>query len=151
LKTLFLLLTFYIFSLAEATPIQKCLAKAHQQVHIIDQSEDIENCFRTFKIQLSVDQCFALSKQEKMKKKSLDLNETLSSICFYETTFFKDTKSCLEKASEFKIATHHDEAVFECYRQFQDYLDMKQCIELSRKLIYPEKRSYLFQQCQNSH
>jgi hypothetical protein len=29
-------------------------------------------------------------------------------------------------------------------------LNQKQCIEVSRKLIYPSKRAYLMAQCQNN-
>jgi hypothetical protein len=133
-----------------AAEINRCLAQAHKIEHIIPRYQKIENCFNTYSRNMKAESCFSLAANLKATKKSMDLSETLHSICFYQTNLPRTIKSCLAQAQKFNLADNHDEAVFDCYRQFQHQLNQKQCIEVSRKLIYPSKRAYLMAQCQNN-
>ena len=146
-----ILVTLFLIGLnASATSIELCLASAKKKTHVIDQHSAIEDCFQENLNQLTLQKCFSLVKEIDKNKKFYDLGETLNTMCFYSTSPFNSIKSCIAGTSKFKTADSHDEAVFDCYRQFQTELSQKQCIEVSRKLIYPAKKDYLFQHCQNN-
>ncbi len=147
-KNLVLILMGLFVSLAQAQPLQQCLNNINQKEHRLDRQAQTLQCFRDYRSAIDMDGCFDLV--SKVKLKSADLIQNLHSICFYETTLFKDLNSCSLKASAFATADQHDDALFECYRQFQNQLDQKQCIELSRKLIYPTKKKYLLNHCLNN-
>lgn len=143
-------MALFLSHMALAGEIESCLEQAQKVPYKIDREKRIESCFRFNKAKVSHQRCFNLAAQANDPKKSLDLAETLSSICFYEISDFKELKSCTQAAATFQIADNHDEAVFDCYRQFQSQITKKQCLELSRQLTYPLKRDYLLQHCQNN-
>ncbi len=133
-----------------AAEIERCLSEASRRTHVIDQEQAIEGCFQSQAKQLSQNKCYEAVLKITALKKQLNMSESLNSICFYQTTDFIDLKSCMIKAELFKIADNHDEAIFDCYKQFQNALTQKQCIQISRKMIYPAKKDYLFDHCQNN-
>lgn len=149
-KKLILMLLLFFSSSGFSDTIGSCLNDAHKKTHVIDQHQAIETCFRLNRNSITQQQCFNSVNELSKSKKYYDLIENLNSICFYETTAFSEFKSCLNRTSQFKIADNHDEAIFDCYRQFQNQLSQKQCIEASRKMIYPAKKDYLFQHCQSN-
>lgn len=148
--SLILVLVFSSFQVL-AGPLEACLSEAQRKTLIIDQKQAVEYCFQTQVKMISKNKCFAAAQLNVLAKKNTDLLETLSTVCFYQGEDFTSVKACLDKAGRFKIADNHDEAVFECYRQFQSVVSQKQCIEISRKLIYPGKKNYLLSHCQNNY
>lgn len=131
--------------------IDSCLADAQKMTRAIDQKQAAEYCFQANAKHLSKKKCFDLIDSHSLLKKNTELKETLNSVCFYQSIEFNDAKSCLDGAARLKLADNHDEAVFECYLQFQSQTSQKQCIEISRKLIYPHKKSHLLRHCQNNY
>lgn len=136
---------------AFSAEIDSCLTDAKKMTRIIDKRQSIESCFQIHIKKISQHRCYELTNSLPEAKKNQDLSETLNSICFYQTTDFPDIKTCTSKADLFKVADNHDEAIFDCYRQLQSKVSQKQCIEISRKLIYPEKKSYMLRHCQNNY
>lgn len=135
-----------ISSFAES--FENCLNRAKQQQHVLDQNEKIEMCFKYNAKYLNNLYCFNKVKQITVSQKSLNLKETLNSVCFYESTDFKDLNTCVQKSDVFQIADNHDEAIFNCYQNFRFSLNKKQCLEMSKKMKQPEKKIHLFNQCQ---
>ncbi len=133
-----------------AMEIDSCLAEATRKTHVIDQQQAIETCFLSRASSIPQKKCFEAASRIGSSKRQLNMSETLNSICFYQTQEFSDLKSCLGGAKLFKIADNHDEAIFDCYKQFQSFISEKQCVEVSRKMIYPAKRNHLFAHCQNN-
>ena len=149
---LFILVVSVAFSVTlKAMEIDTCLSDATRKTHVIDQQQAIESCFLNRANSLPQKKCFEAANRISTLKRQLNMSETLNSICFYQTQDFSDLKSCLSGAKLFKIADNHDEAIFDCYKQFQSFLSEKQCIEVSRKMIYPAKRNHLFAHCQNNN
>lgn len=148
-KIILFIVLFFGFNAFSST-MEVCLESAKKRTHVLDQHIAIEDCFQANLDRLSAQQCFSYAKQLNKNKKFYDLSETLNTLCFYSTSTFNDVKSCIAGSRNFAIADNHDEAVFDCYKQFQNTLSQKQCIELSRQLIYPAKKDYLFQHCQSN-
>lgn len=134
----------------KAKSLDQCLKATFVQ-HRIERDENTLACFKQQKAFIGSDACFTKVRQIKAAQQSSNLSETLKQFCFYEASIFQSMKTCLLRSSEFSYADNHDEAVFDCYKQFQDRLTKKQCIEASNKLIYPAKKSHLLQQCYNNH
>ncbi len=149
-QKIFLILLFLFSTNTYSAPIETCIANARKNGNMIERKQALENCFKFNKNKISKKQCFDFATQINQSLRYSDLAETLNSICFYETTSFDSLQICLSGASNFAIADNHDEAIFDCYRQFQTTLSQNQCIAVSRKLIYPAKKNYLFQHCQNN-
>ena len=146
-------LIFFILLIAQitfASAFNNCLATAKKIQHRLDRADAIQACFEANKMQITSEACFSGIKSIEVQNKSIELTEKLNSICFYETTAFKNTKSCLARTDEFKIATNHDNAVFECYRQFQNKINKKNCLAISSLLKYPAKKEYLQNHCYES-
>lgn len=124
-----------------------CLTQAKKITHRLNRVEAIQSCFESNKDSITAEACFAGIKTVQVHEKSIELNEKLNSICFYDISHFKKISSCLAKVDIFKIASNHDEAVFECYRQFQNQLSQKQCLKISSFMKYPAKKEYLDNHC----
>lgn len=117
----------------------------------MERDESIQACFKTHKAFLGSDNCFNQVRNLREAQQSANLSESLKFICFYEASIFQNIKTCLIRADEFKNADNHDEAVFHCYKQFQDKLTKKECNDTAKKLIYPAKKDYLLQHCANNY
>jgi hypothetical protein len=130
-----------------AAPIDSCLSKARKMTLAIDQKQNTEYCFQAYAKELSKTKCF--DRVSNLKK--TDLQENLNSICFYQAQDFTDLKSCAAGANRFKLADNHDEALFDCYMQFQSQTSQKQCFEISRQLTLPHRKNHMRQHCQNNY
>lgn len=143
----------FFISLAQvsnAEGLKSCLQPAFKTQHRLNRFDAIQDCFEKNKLTVSEDQCYLAIQSVKIHNKSIELNEKMNSICFYEASRFKSISSCLVKAKEFSIANNHDEAVFECYRQFQNQLNKQQCLTVSKLLKYPDKKNHLENHCLNN-
>lgn len=132
---------------AFAGQFDACLNQVKKTEHRLARLESIQSCFEKSKDVISEDTCFSAIKKIQTHDKSIELGEKLNSICFYDVSRFKNVKSCLNKTSVFQIANNHDEAVFDCYRQFQATLNQKECLKVSSELKYPAKKEYLQNHC----
>ncbi len=157
-------ITLIIFLLASSTSFgarvipsttffDRCLMQAVRQEHRLNRLEAIQNCFEknkeASKKTLTIPACFATVEKIKLGHASLELSEQLKSLCFYEVGAFPNIKACLNKSQVFVSAINKDEAVFECYRTFQNELSTSQCLHISTLLKYPLKRDHLVSQCYN--
>ena len=148
LTSCFILLVVSLISFqGHAAPINSCLNKARKMTLAIDQKQTTEYCFQAYAKDLSKTKCFDLV--DSFKKP--DLPENLNSICFYQSQDFADVKECVAGANRLKLADNHDEALFECYMQFQSKTSQKQCFEISRQLILPHRKIHMRQHCQNNY
>lgn len=151
IKNMFLFIIFISTSYSfAANSFQNCINKAEQKKHITDQMNETQDCFYQNKNYLNVNLCYKELEKNKVAKKSLDLTEDLKELCFYQTTEFDSASHCLKKAILFRNADDHDEAIFQCYQQFQSKLNKQQCISISKALIYPAKKDYFLQHCLNN-
>ncbi len=144
---LLLLVVTFASMIGNAAAINICLDRARKLTLAIDQKQTTEHCFRTYAKNLSKSKCFELVNS--LKKP--DLQENLNSICFYQSQDFSDIKTCASGANQLKLADNHDEALFECYMQFQSQTSQKQCFEISRKLVLPHRKNHMRQHCQNNY
>jgi len=135
----------------KAASIDACLGDAQKLTRAIDQKQTAEFCFQAFAKNLPKTKCYDLVSKHNLFKKNTDLQENLNSICFYQSLEFNDLKSCMAGAARFKLADNHDEALFECYMQFQSVTSQKQCIELSSQLVLPHRKNHMLQHCQNNY
>ena len=148
LLTYFLMCLAIFFSLeSPAVELGSCLEIAAKVEHRLNRIEAVQSCFEKNKKQLDSESCFKGVSSLKAKSFSIELTEQLKAQCFYEISRFKSIGACLQKAKTFELAGTHDEAVFECYSQFQDELNQKQCLAVSRLLRYPAKKDYLAEHC----
>lgn len=149
-RTFFILCILGFSNLAFSSPIEQCLSRIGTKLHIIESEELILSCFEKNKATIGSNACFQLVNNFKKIKKSFIMTEKIKSICFYDASIFQNISSCLLKTKEFKNAENRDEAVFDCYRQFQNTLTEKQCLKATTYLTYPAKKEYLLQQCSNN-
>jgi hypothetical protein len=119
-----------------------------------DFGNSIEKCLRNPEIttEACVDQhvtALTLSSCFKVvdKIKSPLSKENLQQFCFYNVSEFPTIKACLRQAERMNVAVHHDDAIFECVRQFQTQLTKKQCQDIAIQMRYPEKRNHLKRNC----
>jgi hypothetical protein len=145
-KFLILLALVFGSSGSYARSFSQCVSSANNQ-HRFEREESLVDCFQQFKGLLGSDNCYAQIKKLKSVQRSERLSEQLKMICFYDASIFQSAPHCLARAVEFGDADSHDEAIFECFNQFQEKLNRKSCIEMSSKLIYPSKKDYLLQHC----
>lgn len=149
MKNLFVICSLLIISLlGEAAALDNCLATASKIDHRLSRFDATLECFQKSKNAVNSDSCFLSVQNLKPGQTTIELNERLRSYCFYDASQFKSIKSCLAKAATFQLAINHDEAVFECYNQFQENLNQKQCLKISELLKYPAKKEYLEAHCQ---
>lgn len=146
---LLLLLSLASFQ-ASADSLDSCLNKARKMTLVIDQKQSAEYCMHAYAKDLSKSKCYSLVGTHTLLKRP-ELQENLNSICFYETQEFSDLKSCVAGAERFTLADNRDEAMFECYMQFQSKTSQKQCFDLSRKLILPYRKDHMRRHCQNNY
>ena len=149
MKNLFVICSLLFISiLGQAAALDSCLTTASKIDHRLNRFDATLECFQKSKNAVSSDSCFLAVQNLKPGQTSIELNERLRSHCFYEASQFKTVELCLAKAEIFQLAINHDEAVFECYNQFQENLNQKQCLKLSELLKYPAKKDYLDAHCQ---
>ena len=148
LLTYFLIFLSIFFSLeSPAVEMTSCLNIAAKIEYRLNRIEAVQSCFEKNKKQLNSESCFKGISSLKPKNFSLELIEQFKAQCFYEVSHFKSIDACLQKAKTFDLAGTHDEAIFECYSQFQDELNQKQCLAVSQLLRYPAKKDYLAEHC----
>lgn len=144
------IMTVLFGATAWSSSFQTCLAQASRQAHKLDRFEAIQSCFVTHRENLNSDRCYQAIEKLNLQQTSVELGEQLKGFCFFEVSNFKTVDSCLQKSQQFHTANDKDEAVFECYVQFQKNISAKQCLEISKKMIYPLKRQHLEVQCNNN-
>jgi hypothetical protein len=130
--------------------LNQCLIETNNQ-HRIERDENIQACFKKHKAFIGSDACYAQIKKIKAADQSVILKENLKYICFYEASIFQNMNTCMVRAAEFADGEIHDEAIFDCYKQFQDKMNKRLCIQTSAKLIYPAKKAHLLQHCYNTY
>jgi hypothetical protein len=54
----------------------------------------------------------------------------------------------MTSAEKMQVAIHHDDAIFDCVRQFQDTIDLNLCRKISKQMKYPEKAEHLVRKCE---
>ena len=145
-KILFLSLIF-LSLLLRAAPLETCLSHTDKVEHRLDRINAVQACFDKNKKTTSVDSCFLAVETNKLNRLSEELSEQIKTTCFYDIAPFKTIKSCLQRSASFVQAGNHDEAIFECYRQFEDRLNQKECLKVSASLRYPAKKDYLAEHC----
>lgn len=149
-KTLTVACLALLPALSFAKSFNQCISDT-QYKHLIERQEDVKDCFVRFKNTLGSDNCFLQIRKLKVASQSEILSENLKAICFYDASIFQNIQTCARRAGEFKNADNHDEAIFQCYRDFQDKISQKDCLTLSKKLIYPSKQDYLRQHCASNY
>jgi len=121
--------------MAFSNTLEKCLSTP---------TENTKSCAEKNIKNLTLSRCFA--EAEKIKS---DLSrENLKQFCFYEVSEFPSLKTCLSSAVQMIVAIHHDDAIFECVRQFQNVMDLNLCRKISKKMKYPEKAEHLVRKCE---
>lgn len=132
---------------AKASSMGSCLALAEAKVHRLDRLDEVKNCLTRYATTLSKNDCHSLVEEKSSDWSSIKLTEEAHSLCFYETSAEKDIRSCLRYTKKLQDASRHDEAVFFCYQQFQEKLNLDDCLYVARQMIYPVKTDYLKQHC----
>ncbi len=143
--TFFVITTSSFFS--HAAGLDNCLQSASKKEHRLDRIEATQACFQKNLNSMRPENCFAAAEKLKQSQKSEDLSEQMKALCFYQVSVFKTVQACLQKVSVFTVAQNHDEAIFECYTQFQDAINKTQCLKIGEQLIYPAKKEYLISHC----
>lgn len=139
--------TVFFSLIGTAAELESCLTVAAKIEHRLNRTEAMLSCFEKNKKTIDSDTCFKGISLLKAKNFSTEQTEQVRANCFYEISRFKSISACLQKAKTFELAGSHDEAVFECYSQFQDDLNQKQCLTVSQLLRYPAKKEYLAEHC----
>ena len=134
-------------SWAAATGLSQCLARGEQREHRLDREASLRLCFDQHKGALTKELCFQHVAKSRTASASTTLSEELKAVCFYETSGFAAIRECLKDSGRFRAAGHHDEAVFYCFQMFQDKLTRKECLLTAKNMIFPAKKNYLSQHC----
>lgn len=121
-------------AVSQAETLERCLTNSPQEV---------KSCVQKSLKNLTLNSCVQITNSIK----SHFLSENVRNFCFYEISEFPTFARCLTEAQKFISADRHDDALFECYRQFQYRLSDKQCHELAQILRYPNKAAYLERHC----
>ena len=132
-----------------AGELARCLFSASEQQHRLEKENSVRQCFNQYKTYINKETCYLFLEQKVSKLSSFKLSEDINSICFYETTPPKSLGSCLTETKKFKSSGNHDEAVFFCYQQYQNRISQKECLTAAEQLIYPFKKEYLREHCEN--
>jgi hypothetical protein len=129
---------FYVFCnlsfAATTSSLERCLS---------NNLETPKTCAEKNIKNLTLNNCF----NEAENLKSNLSKENLKQFCFYQVSEFPTLSTCLNSTEKMTIALNHDEAVFECVRQFQDRISESQCRKISVKLKYSEKSQHLNRLC----
>ena len=142
-----LFFTLFLSATSSAAEFDSCLASASKVEHRLNRIESVRICFEKNKKHLDSESCYKGTSTLKTKNYSTEIMDQLKATCFYDVSRFKSVSICLQKAKIFELADSHDEAIFECYSQFQDELNQKQCLAVSELLRYPAKKEYLAEHC----
>lgn len=134
----------------QANEVEQCLTYAVSQEHRLEKEDAVKICFDKFKSRLDKNTCYDLVKKKVRPLDSTKLTEEITSTCFYDTTSATDIHSCLSESKKFKSAYNHDDAVFFCYQQFQEKLGKSECLKAANQMIFPLKKEYLKEHCNNS-
>ena len=124
-----------------------CALQAVREDHRLERMEAIQNCFVKNRSQLTISSCYKAVDKLKLGNISLELSDKIKTLCFYEVSQFKSLSSCMNSTQLFHSAAEKDEAIFECYRQFQNQLTPDQCLYMTKQIKYPLKREHLVSQC----
>ncbi|MBY0553777.1 hypothetical protein K2P97_04555 [bacterium] len=134
----------------QASEIDQCLSYAVSQEHRLEKEDAVKMCFDKHKSKIDKNTCYNLIKKKVSALDSSKLNEEITSTCFYDTTAAVDINSCLTETKKFKSAYNHDDAVFFCYQQFQEKIGKNECLNAANQLIFPLKKEYLKEHCNNN-
>lgn len=137
MKYVLTILMIFNCSFGLANTLEKCLSSSAG-------AETTEKCAQKYIKNLTLNQCF--SEAEKIKSELS--KENLKQFCFYQVSEFPTLASCLNTSKKMAVMLNHDEAVFECVRQFQNQLTDVQCLKISDLLKYPEKKDHLKRKCE---
>ena len=135
---------------ADAADLSRCLSLTAYKQHRLEKEDLIRSCFNQYKLVITKETCHSLLTKKVSKLASTKLSDEINALCFYDTTPAKDMNACLKDTKKFKSTANHDEAVFYCYQQFQDKLTQNECLKTADQLIYPLKKEYLQQHCNNN-
>lgn len=144
-----ILLMVFGANLAQALPIDTCLAKADTISYRLDRLEALRACFNSHKAELNRESCNQIINTKIKQQYSIKLTQDLQNFCFYEMAKTKNLKSCLREAHHIQSANDHDEAVFYCYQEFQDNMSRENCMMTSKQFVFPAKSDYLKQHCED--
>ncbi|MEQ1721668.1 MAG: hypothetical protein ABL930_00740 [Pseudobdellovibrio sp.] len=133
-----------------AQELERCLNYATAQEHRLEKEDIIKICFDKFKTKINKSECYSYLNKKVKSLDSTKLNEEITSVCFYETSQTPDLNSCMSETKKFKSSNNHDEAVFYCYQQFQEKLSKADCLKTANQLIFPLKKEYLTNHCNNN-
>ncbi len=134
----------------EAQDFEGCLNFATAQQHRLEKEDTVKTCFNRFKTKINKNECYSFLNKKVKSLDSIRLNEEITSVCFYETSKAPDLNSCMNETKKFKSSNNHDEAVFYCYQQFQEKLSKADCLKTANQLIFPLKKEYLTDHCNNN-
>lgn len=149
-KIISILVIGFVSISLQASEIEQCLSYAISQEHRLEKEDAVKICFEKYKSKIDKNTCYDLIKKKVRSLDSSRLNEDITSTCFYDTTAAPDINSCLSESKKFKSSNNHDEAVFFCYQQFQEKLGKNECLKAAEQLIFPLKKEYLKQHCNNN-
>lgn len=141
----FMLALLFICGLMQSTPVAAGPKNVELDKCINNPSIPIKTCVQSQTSKITIDSCYAVEK----KVYSNTAKERLKEYCFFNVSEFPSLKSCITAAARFYSAELHDEGLFQCYIQFSEKMSNRTCIEISKKMIFQNKRNYLANQCQN--
>lgn len=139
-----------ISTISYSSNLPQCLSHINYQTHRLDKENNIFYCFDKYRTTTVQNSCFTNLDNMSSKVVSIKLAEEIRSICFYETTPFKDLNSCMKEVKRFKNTANHDEAIFFCFQEFQNKINQKECLKTAKQLIYPSKKDYLIKYCNSA-
>lgn len=147
LKYVLLLSLAFSAALARADELEKCLSSVGTNVNRLEREDAVARCFTSFTQMTGKDACFGHIEKYKSLVNSTRLQNLALNSCFYESTGYKTMQDCMGDTKLFKKASDHDEAVFYCFKSFQERLNKDECTNTAKKLIFTAKREYLLNHC----
>ncbi len=138
-----------VVQVLNASELQACLTKANRTAHIVDREDQIRECFKNKNNlkNLTGLQCFQLVANNATVQKLQNLKENLNAICFFDVAQFTTPQQCLNQMGVFQSADQHDEAVFTCYKKFQEKINKVNCQQIAKYMIYDDKKEVLNRRC----
>jgi hypothetical protein len=133
---------------SQADELEKCLSAVSTSAHRLEREDAVARCFTSFTQMTGKDACFGHIEKYKSLVNSTRLQNLALNSCFYESTGYKTMQDCMGDTKLFKKASDHDEAIFFCYQSFEERLSKQECSNTAKKLIFPAKRDYLLNHCQ---
>lgn len=135
---------------AHADELEKCLNSIRPSTHRLERDEAVGKCFGELASSTGKDACFGHIEKYKSLVNSTRLRSQAISSCFYESNSYRKIQDCVEDTKLFKIATEHDDALFFCYKSFEEVINKNECLSTAKKMIFPSKRDYLSNHCQEN-